>query len=328
MPARLDSWLLMKAWAERLEVTRLGFELVVERPIKLPEHPGSMLRGAVGWALKGMVCMVEDGDCGRCRLRPGCPYARVFEPARPPGVGAFRGEAQVPPPYVIGKTDRNRELAAGDRFRFELVLIGSAAGLAGHVVEAVEEAARAGLGAWRVPARVAGAVERNGRVVPLDRARLAAGLRGETVRELASRARGGDWREVEIRFETPARIVAGGRIRVRPTGPEVLRALLRRVGALAAYWGGGPVAREEWEPPARSVEGLEWEAHDVRWVQSERWSNRQRRKTPLGGVLGTYVFRGEELGRLWRPWLAAGEAVHVGKQASFGLGRFRLKAAE
>lgn len=315
-------------WADGLSVTRLEFELAVERPMRLPDRPGSMLRGAVASALKEKVCVVADGDCPRCALRPGCPYARVFEPARPAGVEAFRGEAQVPPPYVIREIDRDRELEAGGRFRFGVNLIGRACDLAGHVVEAVRLGARGGLGVARVPAVVAGAAQWNGEVVPLDRARLAAGLRPETVRELAARAGGGggEWKEVEIRFETPAKIVAGGTPKVRPTGPQVLRALLRRVGALAAFHGAWPVGWEEVEALVNSAATIAWECSDVRWEHAERWSNRQRRKVPVGGIVGRYVFLGGDVQRLWRLWLVAGAHLHVGKNASFGLGRYSVTA--
>jgi CRISPR/Cas system endoribonuclease Cas6 (RAMP superfamily) len=55
----------------------------------------------------------------------------------------------------------------------------------------------------------------------------------------------------------------------------------------------------------------------------ERYSNRQQRKVTLGGLLGTLDLEGdipEDLATLLR----TAEILHVGKGATFGLGRIAL----
>ena len=48
----------------------------------------------------------------------------------------------------------------------------------------------------------------------------------------------------------------------------------------------------------------------------------------LGGVLGTWALHGppETLAATW-PWLWLGQWLHVGKNATFGLGGYTLRAS-
>jgi len=54
----------------------------------------------------------------------------------------------------------------------------------------------------------------------------------------------------------------------------------------------------------------------------ERYSRRQERRIPMGGLVGSVTYRGplDE----FLPWLALGEHVHVGKNTVFGMGKYRL----
>jgi hypothetical protein len=56
------------------------------------------------------------------------------------------------------------------------------------------------------------------------------------------------------------------------------------------------------------------------------WSGRTQRKTPIGGLVGTAVYRSQD----WRPllpWLIFGQATQVGKSAVRGNGAFEIRTA-
>ncbi len=61
---------------------------------------------------------------------------------------------------------------------------------------------------------------------------------------------------------------------------------------------------------------------DLQWQEGGRWSARQKTTHPMGGVVGRWTLEGD-LGP-FAPFLDAGVWTHVGKQAAFGLGRYRL----
>lgn len=58
----------------------------------------------------------------------------------------------------------------------------------------------------------------------------------------------------------------------------------------------------------------------LRWYDWERYSNRQKTKMKLGGLIGRLVYSGPISS--FRPLIDAGELLHVGKGTSFGLGKY------
>ncbi|RLC18770.1 MAG: hypothetical protein DRI57_07960 [Deltaproteobacteria bacterium] len=61
---------------------------------------------------------------------------------------------------------------------------------------------------------------------------------------------------------------------------------------------------------------------DLRWEHAIRYSNRQKRSMPFGGLIGEVTFAGD-LAPFW-PFILLGEWMHVGKKTSFGLGQYEL----
>jgi CRISPR/Cas system endoribonuclease Cas6 (RAMP superfamily) len=58
-----------------------------------------------------------------------------------------------------------------------------------------------------------------------------------------------------------------------------------------------------------------------------RYSSRQQQEMTLGGVLGRWTLHGDEdtLSQI-QPWLWLGQWLHVGKNATMGLGGYKLHA--
>ncbi len=61
----------------------------------------------------------------------------------------------------------------------------------------------------------------------------------------------------------------------------------------------------------------------VAWKDWSRYSNRQRRKVPMDGLVGSVLIL-DALPGLWS-WLRCAEVAHVGKGAAMGLGRCLLQ---
>ena len=61
----------------------------------------------------------------------------------------------------------------------------------------------------------------------------------------------------------------------------------------------------------------------LHWQDWSRFSSRQQREMTLGGVLGEWTLEGD-LSRLF-PWLWLGQWLHVGKNATMGMGRYEIQ---
>jgi hypothetical protein len=69
------------------------------------------------------------------------------------------------------------------------------------------------------------------------------------------------------------------------------------------------------------------DTRQLHWFDWVRYSSRQQQEMTLGGVLGTWALLGhpEALAAAW-PWLWLGQWLHVGKNATMGMGGYTLSA--
>jgi CRISPR-associated endoribonuclease Cas6 len=112
---------------------------------------------------------------------------------------------------------------------------------------------------------------------------------------------------------TPLRIISEGRPVKEFSFSVFIRALLRRVSSLVYYYGGEEDADLDFKWLAGQSLATETIAADFRWVeQGSRWS----------GLIGSGTFTGVLPD--YHPFLLAGEYLHVGKGASFGMGAFHV----
>lgn len=246
-----------------------------------------MIRGAFGRALKRMVCSRAHGNCSACDLSGICPYPTIFEPT-----GRSQGPANPPAPFTIEWEEaalRNRR--EDSPWSFDLILIGPTRSLAGMAVSAVTRSAEEGFRHPPVPHSLTRV-----QVVPEDPADPP------------------DEDRLRIHLLTPLRLRRENRLVGQLNFEEFVRATLRRCRLLFPSF-----AQTLPTEGARQVETVD---QDLRWRDWTRYSGRQGTAMKLGGLVGWIDFRGP-----WKeywPLLRVAQRIHVGKAASFGLGRIRL----
>lgn len=76
-----------------------------------------------------------------------------------------------------------------------------------------------------------------------------------------------------------------------------------------------------------AADGVRIASSELSWQDWERWSQRPRTSMKLGGIVGRLVLEGVGL-QSFALLLAAAEALHAGKGATFGLGRVRVRPHE
>lgn len=67
------------AVVNRPNLSTLRFMVRQDDPLQMPEHSGSMLRGAFGVALRSLTCVTDMPECRDCPLKQHCNFPRIFE---------------------------------------------------------------------------------------------------------------------------------------------------------------------------------------------------------------------------------------------------------
>lgn len=304
-----------------IPLARYRLEFTVETPLHLPVYAGSTLRGAFGGALRASSCMTKQKTCDGCPLLATCPYAIVFE-TRPPAEGhALQKFSQVPHPYVIEPPQwGERDYMPGEPLAFHIVLAGRALDQLALIVWAFVRAFQRGIGRGDGTARLARVVHVGTVDTPILEGPDGSLHEHDTAVPPAPTF---DGDRLTLHLEPPLRLQRNGRpIDGRDlTARDLLVALIRRTALIHEFHGPGPLALD-FSGLAARAEGIGSEK-SLTWRDWTRYSSRQDKKMALGGVVGTWTLTGDLAPFL--PFLHLGQWLHVGKEATFGLGEYRLE---
>jgi hypothetical protein len=340
-----------------IPLARYRFTARVQQSLELPHYAGSLLRGQFGAALRNVACMTRAPTCPGCPLLQTCPYTRIFEAPPPPkGTHALQDFSQIPNAYVLEPPAPGaRVLQAGEEFEFHLVLVGHATDQLALVTFALQRALAQGLTRDRIPADLlqVDCVDAGGTAHPVwtmlqptltdHSANLAVPSAAIfTTQLIAGRAHftgvaGQKDYKLSLHIHTPMRLQSQGKpLGVGQLSPRALvAAIARRTALLMEFHAGSPPTfggHSSWGEAAKHATALAdtlTDTQELQWFDWTRYSSRQQQAMTLGGVLGTWTLHGsaDTLAELW-PWLWLGQWLHVGKNATMGLGRYTLKMQE
>ena len=310
-------------------IARYRFTARMVSAVRLPEYAGSLLRGQFGAALRGVSCMTRQATCAGCPLLQTCPYTRIFE-ATPPPAHALQKFSQIPNAYVMEPPLlADARVQAGDALQFNMVLVGDAIEQLALVIFAWQRALRQGLTQSRSAAELL-AVEwlpgADTDAVPIWRAEHP--VLAEHHATLTPPEAPPDLTHIALQFHTPLRLQHQGHpLLAHQLAPHTLVAAVARRAALVLEF---HAHQPHWGPLAREVSHLANSLSDSRtlhWFDWTRYSSRQQQEMTLGGLVGAWTLHGtpEALAPIW-PWLWLGQWLHVGKNATMGLGGYTLAA--
>lgn len=315
-----------------LAVARYRYRFRVVEPMQLPAYAGALLRGQFGASLRRVACMTGAESCTGCPLRSTCAYTAIFEsPA--PDEHAMQKFSHVPNPYVLEPpADGARRLNPGETLEFGLVLVGKAIEHLPLITFCLRRTLDRGFGesngigrgelqevAWQSRVSGPGVSPAEWIVLwePSVKAMLSHPAQSAAPLSLASTS-------LRLRLLTPLRLQHNG----RPLGPSELTPrkfiadLLRRVTLLGEFHGDLVPAIEDPQALVQLASTLHHEA-ELHWFDWSRYSSRQKQEMSLGGVLGEWRWHGDLAPLL--PYLWLGQWLHVGKNATMGLGHFTLE---
>lgn len=322
--------------SQALPIARYRFSARVTDGLQLPHYAGSLLRGQFGAALRHLACMTRQSTCTGCPLRETCPYTRIFE-APAPAQHPLQRFSAIPNAYVVeppspalGKAqqDSDRWLQPGQELVFHTVLAGHALEQLPLVIVAWQRALAQGL--TRNRSRLVleqvqwqDAAGQLHTVWSADTPHIQPHAAGLYIPPLPETAH-----SLLLRIHTPLRLQHQGRpLRPQQLSAHTLISAVARRAALVlefhakqAHWGT--------QVPAATAQADQLsDQRDLHWFDWVRYSSRQQQEMALGGVVGDWHLHGPQavLASAW-PWLWLGQWLHVGKNATMGLGGYQLAA--
>lgn len=333
---------------QTLEAHVLRFVCEVATPLRLGEYKGSALRGAWAEGLMQKFCP-QPGLCRAegCAMPQGCPITALVGPANE---ASTRGR-DLPRPYVFQPPiDSRTDYAPGDTLEWHMALFGEGADWFPYVVMAVKVMGDHGVGGASPNGQGKGKLRLREIWAenPLSglQQRLFGGgeswvqspglpITQEQVARIALALPSG---RITLHFKTPLRL---GEDTDRATGERKLlhhlppfdtlvRRLDGRLRDLTACYAYGwqtsndrPSTGEAW--PRLDMEAArKVVAHgNVEWLDLHRYSSRQERRLPMGGLRGRVTYSGELAQFL--PLLVWGQFIHVGKYAVMGNGGYVIE---
>jgi hypothetical protein len=327
-------------------IARYALTARVQQALALPDYAGSLLRGQFGAALRNVACMTRQPTCPGCPLIQSCPYSRIFEaPAPPKGSHALQDFSSIPNPYIIEPpTPGTRVLDANEQFTFHLVLIGHAIEQLPLIIFALQRALAQGLTRQRVPTDLLQVdwVDEQGTPHPIwtiehpilnphpgticQHSRTTEDSKTIAFDTYPTSTTAQKTTEITLHIQTPLRLQHQG----QPLGVgelthhALMYAIIRRTALLMEFHAG----LGSWGDAAQHIRNISQTLTDkqnLHWFDWTRYSSRQQQEMPLGGVLGHWTLHGDAatLDQI-KPWLWLGQWLHVGKNASMGLGGYRL----
>jgi hypothetical protein len=261
------------------------FSMIIDA--KPPQFIGSQLRGALGYALKKVVCFNPTFDCNGCFGRDECQYFNFYENRN--RYQKFRLDFEL-----------NRDFYEFSIFLFEDTLY-ALPDIVSSFIKIVREL---GLGQDRVTFDNFDMFINGKKIANL------AESRGDFIKEFEI----DDFQEdVVLRFVTPLRIKKKNRF-LRDDSLE-LNDLL--ISSYRRYL-------ELKEEPRERVEfSGKITKKSLKFIELERYSNRQKSRMKLGGLIGEVEIRG--LNQESYELLKIAELIGLGKQTTFGLGKVKLE---
>lgn len=280
----------------------------------LPAVPGGVsvacyritLSFPLGLALSGFASFVLHGVLGASLrdVSPRC-YATLY------------GDQDIIHPWLI--TGFRNESLPGGQATFELRLFNDATSFLPDLVGALMLAGCTGLGPQRFP---------------FDVIAVEVLLPGGDPQHSLDLATGGgplpfpltSWcheataeAPIRVSFESPAALKAGNDIvRTQPSFELLISRLLARLSLLARMRVLDAPQKQHLLSAAGAVKELR---SSVRWHEEQRYSGRQRRTMPFGGLMGEMVY--EASAASFAPWLDAATLLGIGGKTTFGFGQVR-----
>ncbi len=302
--------------ALQIRYVKLHFGLRMTKDTRLPMNKVSAIRGGIGEMLLRANC-IRDRQCGRCDFESECIVRRTLYSRFDKKPDFVTSGDSVG--YVLECEDYEENFYEGDILEFHLILFGKTIVYFSQFLQAVYQLGMVGIGKAHARYEVMSVKNTEGREILRGTEVLMERYQVRTLWDYVrcrQKNLSGYTGLNHIRFKTPVTLKYRGENQRTLSLEAVIPALCRRIYMLDCFEG-------------LACDLLQWRgtypgvlAEHSEPISVYRYSSTQDQKMPLRGIKGELHL--EEIPEELISLLLAGEVTHIGKNTSFGFGRYYI----
>lgn len=302
--------------ALRIRYAKLRFTIVFCENTRLPKDKPSAIRGGIGEMLLRANC-IRNRNCELCDFQEECVVQRtMYTHFKEKPAFVTTGESVG---YVLECENIQEVFKRGETLDFSLLLFGRNLVYFSQYIQAVCALGREGLGKNRARFSLVEVANSDGDTIlsgnRIDMAYYRIRRLDDYVKE-QQRLRG-DRPFCRLVFHTPLTLKYHGEFLKEFQIDAILSGIRRRIYMLDCF---EEIQREEWmkqELPRVGTGGQR-----AYLCSMERYSSRKDCRMILRGLVGSICLT--DVPKEAKALLLAGELIHVGKNTSFGFGRYEI----
>ena len=319
------------------KAAKFNFEIKTENDVVLPDYKGSTFRGVFGHIFKDVMCISHSGECGECNFDKVCMFKKIFDSPPPSDSQKLRNYSAVPHPYVIEPPlDQKNFYKKNDIIKFSLILIGQAISLFPYFAYSFGLAGKKGIGRQKKGKFIITKIinEKDKEVLYYYKNDELKSLNNYySINDFISENNTGsnfytdadkDERfSVNLKFITPTRIMFNEKLVSELEFHIYVRNALRRIANLNFFHCINDVGGLELDFNYYIEKSLDISSKkSLKWYSLDRYSNRQKTHMKLSGFTGDILFENVLYEYLWI--IKLGELIHIGKNTTFGHGKYSV----
>ena len=294
----------------KLEYLQIDFKIKFSEQIKADVTPLFILRSMLGKNLRSMCCISKQSVCPECMYNKSCVYAYIFETILPQENTLLPGTNRASHPYSFASDIQGRIFS---EYSFKVTLLGKAIEFFPYIYASIVRTGKDGLFKSRTKFDVVDVIV-DGKSIFIDENTI----RTDTLpyEWFSGSCAGSTKKEILVELKSPLRFKTKGKYTHDFSAQDFMKCLYRRARTLCGLYGSLDDDIEYYEPDVN----LQITDKNVRWVDYNHYSARQKNAMELGGAVGKFKMSGSftdfELSLF-----EINKIANAGKNTNFGLGQ-------
>jgi len=309
----------LKNTLNSISIAKYKLVLQFKQQVSLPSFKGSTFRGGFGYTLKKICCATKNKSCDECIIKSKCVYSILFEAKINNEGYKVLGFVEPPRPFVLEIPNDNKNFYnIGDTLELYILIFGNSIQFFPYIVLTFHELGKIGIGSTKAKYDLVSVETIDGKPIYNSQSQMFYN-NGSTIKLSFDDVK--EINQIKINFLTPTRIKTNGKYTKDITFKTLIKTILRRLMGLFLFYADKKLECN-FNEILNESEKINLISSNLKWVEFERFSTRQKTKMKLGGVVGEVVYEGKIT--KFYPLLKIGEYIHIGKNTTFGFGEYEI----